>query len=246
MKPARKPISERRRLQNRSAQRTFRNKRLDSGSSPSEISTSETLHLHPTPDVPSTEWNSQESLLWENRHKDPTAESLNWSPEISALEEQALRLLGSDGGDFSFFMDVPAIRMDACGKGQTLEVHNGPRLPPEATAQGTERNLYSRKTALHLAAERGNNRSLEVLLQVPNVIIDAEDADGNTALHLAANHGQLPAVQILLEHGANTGIHNVFGYTPLHSAAEKDFYLIIQLLVEMGTSTEARIDLVHR
>ena len=61
------------------------------------------------------------------------------------------------------------------------------------------------RTALHIAAEKGNNEILEYILSKEALDnVDAEDLMGRqTPLYLAAKNGHLRSVKLLLEHGAS-------------------------------------------
>ena len=73
---------------------------------------------------------------------------------------------------------------------------------------------------MHVPAERGDSRILEVMLDCgfdPNV----KDRDGVTALHRAAMAGRADAVRVLLAHGASVNaLDAMFAATPLVWACE--------------------------
>merc|ERR1719399_1085395 len=71
------------------------------------------------------------------------------------------------------------------------------------------------RTALHIAAEKGNVDFVKLLLDsdrfhaVNNVLRGKwsdPEVEGKTALHLAAEHGHLDVVQALLEHESFTSV----------------------------------------
>ena len=71
---------------------------------------------------------------------------------------------------------------------------------------------------LHLAARRGNEEIVKVLLDQPSVHVDAKDSSGKTALHLACSEGHRNVCQILLNFGANITEISADKMTPLHCA----------------------------
>lgn len=56
---------------------------------------------------------------------------------------------------------------------------------------------------LHLAAEKGHEGILRLLLERGGIDIDSRDSSGYTALHRAVQCGRMGVVQILLEHEAD-------------------------------------------
>lgn len=63
----------------------------------------------------------------------------------------------------------------------------------------------SGQTMLHLAAEKGHEGILRLLLERGGIDIDSRDSGGYTALHRAVQRGRMGIVQILLEHEADMG-----------------------------------------
>lgn len=65
-------------------------------------------------------------------------------------------------------------------------------------------------TCLHLAATRGDRRSVELLLDA-GLDINQKGDMGNTVLHYAKRHGHEDIAKILIERGADPDIKNEFG-----------------------------------
>lgn len=66
---------------------------------------------------------------------------------------------------------------------------------------------------LHIAAHRGDYKSIELLLKAGVDVNDKGDM-GCTALHYAKMKGDEKVIQLLLSHGASTTIKNEFGELP--------------------------------
>ena len=75
-------------------------------------------------------------------------------------------------------------------------------------------------TALHAAARRGHENSLQSLL-ISGCGRNLQDNDGNTALHLAAMFGHKLCVEALMSNGADPGVRNNDGQTPSEVAADE-------------------------
>lgn len=58
-----------------------------------------------------------------------------------------------------------------------------------------------------------------MIIQPPDVGVDAVDHDGQTPLHYAVFKGRARFVTMLLDHGAHPAVVNVMGVTPLYIAA---------------------------
>ncbi|KAI0796751.1 ankyrin repeat-containing domain protein [Abortiporus biennis] len=71
----------------------------------------------------------------------------------------------------------------------------------------------SGKTALHVAAEKGNEELVRMLLDL-GADFDLADNLGNTPLHYASAWGNVPIVQMLIERGCQYSVRNNEGFTP--------------------------------
>ena len=94
-------------------------------------------------------------------------------------------------------------------------------------------------SAVHVAAEKGHAKVLELLLQEGGVIHDTLLTNQNTPLHLAAKNGNTSCCEILLERGAEVDSPNAFGNTALHQAVSSSSTSTIKLLLKNGADAAA-------
>ena len=66
--------------------------------------------------------------------------------------------------------------------------------------------------------------------------INLRNSCGKTALYLAVLRNHLNVVKVLVEHGANVGIKEENGWSPLHVASAKGYYSIMKYLLQKGGS----------
>ncbi len=93
------------------------------------------------------------------------------------------------------------------------------------------------RTALYLAAHRGNADIIRTLFVLPCLGVDVNltsTKNNRTALHIAAKRGHLDAVNELLNHAPNLEIRTINGRTALIAALEKRRYAIAQELRDEG------------
>lgn len=83
-------------------------------------------------------------------------------------------------------------------------------------------------TALHWAADHGNEAAVALLLGNDNCPMDAQDNDGQTALHYAASCGHAEVVELLLKANADRTIKDADGLT---AAQVTDNPAILLLLI---------------
>lgn len=86
-----------------------------------------------------------------------------------------------------------------------------------------------RFTALHCAAERGQDQTVRFLIE-RGADLNVNGFFGITPLHEAVRRGHSKVVQLLLSRGANAGIADYQGMTPLKIAEQKGHTAIVQLL----------------
>jgi TonB family protein len=79
------------------------------------------------------------------------------------------------------------------------------------------------------AVEGGHDEIVGMLLAA-GAIVDRQNQSGETALHLAARHGRTAAARLLLQAGADFGLRDAEGRTPLYRAIEKRRADVIEML----------------
>jgi hypothetical protein len=95
------------------------------------------------------------------------------------------------------------------------------------------------KTALHWAARRGHEATVQLLLQA-RAKVNARDIHGETPLHEAASSGHEIVVQLLLQAGEEVDAKTPDGETPLHKAARWGHEAVVQLLLQTGAKVDAK------
>ncbi|RSL46448.1 hypothetical protein CEP54_013846 [Fusarium duplospermum] len=92
---------------------------------------------------------------------------------------------------------------------------------------------------LHFASRCGHTEVIKALLTEDNTNIDAtESLEGWTALHLAIYNGHGDAASALLKEGANVGIQDNDGWTPLMTATNKKHDKIVEELLNQNGDLE--------
>ncbi|RTE78842.1 hypothetical protein BHE90_006669 [Fusarium euwallaceae] len=119
----------------------------------------------------------------------------------------------------------------ACSRG-SVEIVNL-LLEHDANTQIAEQDGWS---PLHFASRRGHTEVIQALLAQDKTNIDATEAlESWTALHLAVYYGYGDAVSALLKKGANVGIQDNDGWTPLMTATnQKHDKIVEELLNQTG------------
>ncbi|RMZ74098.1 hypothetical protein GMOD_00004939 [Pyrenophora seminiperda CCB06] len=97
------------------------------------------------------------------------------------------------------------------------------------------------KTALHLAALRGNEAVVRLLVE-KGADVKAKDKNGMTALHGAASEGNEAMVRLLVDRGADVNAKSNDGETVLHVAASfwRGNEAVVRLLVNSGADVKAK------
>jgi hypothetical protein len=79
---------------------------------------------------------------------------------------------------------------------------------------------------MHIAASRGNNGLVELLID-EKANKEVLDNNNQTPLHLAAKYGKTEVVRVLVRKGANKGATDMNDQTPLHLALDRATALIL-------------------
>ncbi|KIP07006.1 hypothetical protein PHLGIDRAFT_106169 [Phlebiopsis gigantea 11061_1 CR5-6] len=97
------------------------------------------------------------------------------------------------------------------------------------------------KTAMHIAAMRGNEELVRMLCDLGGDL-DLADVEGNTALHYASAWGHVQIIQTLIERGCQYNVRNNDGSTPsdyAYSSSTKE--LLVELVrTQYETNKKAR------
>lgn len=96
-----------------------------------------------------------------------------------------------------------------------------------------EIDLLEGVTYLHVAAFRGNDVSVGILLD-RGININARDSRDLTALHLAAMYGHERVVALLLFRHADANVKDRWGYAPLHAAGVAGKWNAMRVLMQYG------------
>jgi ankyrin repeat protein len=88
---------------------------------------------------------------------------------------------------------------------------------------------------IHIAAEVGDTRSLEILVSHGADVNDSRNKDEYTPLHLAAKRNRVNAIRYLVQQGANIDDNdNEYEMTPLFYAVYAQYYPAASALLELG------------
>ncbi|GFU11199.1 ankyrin-3 [Nephila pilipes] len=98
-------------------------------------------------------------------------------------------------------------------------------------------------TALHIAAERGQVDSVNLLI-MKKADIESKNVFDMTPLHLAVDSGHLEVIKTLILKGAKVNSRDITDKTPLHNAALNGYKEIVKLLLDHQAEINAS-DLFH-
>lgn len=96
-------------------------------------------------------------------------------------------------------------------------------------------------SALHIAAQRGHEQILPVLLQSGNMDVNQQDSDGRTPLLHAVMQNHESVVRLLLAQGAKIGILDCDGRSGIHWAVLRRNLPILQILLKHRDQYEPMI-----
>ena len=106
------------------------------------------------------------------------------------------------------------------------------------------RSSNENETLLHLAAMRGHEVAVQLLLEM-GADIDATDNLGHTALHHATAHQHQAVLRHLLDEGADMEIRNGVGEAALHISTKSGDKASAQQLLQRGANVDSRIKCTH-
>lgn len=96
-------------------------------------------------------------------------------------------------------------------------------------------------TPLMSAAQYGDLTATQMLLDAPNINIDAKRFDGATALMIAAHSNKNDVMKVLIDRGADVNATDKYGWTSLMLAARQGHLKIVQaLLNRSGINIDAK------
>jgi hypothetical protein len=113
------------------------------------------------------------------------------------------------------------------------------RTVGELLAKGFDPNTLSEKgqVGLYIAMAEDSPKVAALLLDSPNIQVDAANALGETPLMMAALHGRLDWARKLLDKGAKV---QKPGWSPVHYAATGPSTELLALLLDRGADINAR------
>ena len=89
------------------------------------------------------------------------------------------------------------------------------------------------KTALMIAAERGNEKIVKLLIS-NGADVNVQSLDKRTALSYAARYGKIKVAKQLIANGADVNNVQYHGKTPLIEATQNGHYEMVKLLIKKG------------
>jgi len=93
---------------------------------------------------------------------------------------------------------------------------------------------------LHIAAEKGHEAIIRVLLDTNDIDINERDSKGAAALHLAVRHENNTIVKLLIESGADINATDPSDWTPVHEAAEVGNAVAMKMLLTHGATMSSK------
>ncbi len=112
---------------------------------------------------------------------------------------------------------------------------------------GADANQLGSKgtNAIHLAADLGHDKCLEVLLKSPKAnpnVSSIKKSRNTTALHLAAEEGSVNCIKLLIKRNADANARDYRGSTPLHKACKVANVDCVNMLINLGSANVNAVD----
>lgn len=105
--------------------------------------------------------------------------------------------------------------------------------PPKFHTPVTAAAQAQPKAPLHLAAQRGQDKMVALLLD-KGADVNARDTTGQTPLHCAVDGRKMATITLLLDRGADLSHKDARGLSPLHLAVDKGWEEVVLCLIERG------------
>lgn len=111
---------------------------------------------------------------------------------------------------------------------------------PDDNISATQLIGFKTPATLSLAAAKGYEDIVWLLLTRSDAGVDMKNDSGRTALSRAAETRHVRIVRLLLERGADTEAKDVSGLTPLSVAVQNGHETIVKLLLDRGAAIETK------
>ena len=145
-------------------------------------------------------------------------------------------------------LKVPGIEINARKKNGSTALfaatqENHVKIVDMLVKSGADVNLTinDRNPLLCVASKNDSSEIVRILLQAPGVNVNQTVISGETALGIAALRRNKGIVRMLLRNGADTGIANANGLTPIHAACLGGDTAVARMLLEAGADIDLSI-----
>ncbi|KAL2064238.1 hypothetical protein VTL71DRAFT_4732 [Oculimacula yallundae] len=147
-----------------------------------------------------------------------------------------------EDGVASFDCQSPLLDFDWSSLTVSCQTQSGTGLlsPSESILETPPNGPSSGSTVMHIAAHKGYHTIVRMLWEC-GVDISTHNDSGDTPLHLAASHGHAKAIATLLDAGAEIDAMNHRGHTPLLTAVSSGHDACVKALLEGGADPNMRI-----